>query len=109
MDDNELNALVARGLGWTNPKGPKCGGPREGHDHGDFYACYEVGPDYCHDIKAAWEVVELITKENERKQCGPIVRLEHDGKWHFRIGHDIVQADTAPMAICLAFLKLEEK
>lgn len=105
MDDNELNALVARGLGWTNPKGPKCGGPREGHDHGDFYACYEVGPDYCHDIKAAWEVVEYCQTKDDN------FYLDWEDKpiWTCQLGIAEAKADTAPMSICLAFLKLEAK
>lgn len=103
MTDTELNEAVARKLGWAkqpngqwNKSHPLCG----------EVVMFAGFPDYCNDIKAAWEIMESITKESERKQCGPVVSLTHDGQWHFRVGNTIEQADTAPRAICEAYLKL---
>lgn len=98
-----INEAIARELGYED-----CGDgnwARGGKD-------YDAGPlkDYCRDIGAAWEVVENL-KDNividrwERK-------VEHEQKdWRVLIrvtpyGPQIESfADTAPMAICLAFLK----
>jgi hypothetical protein len=63
-------------------------------------------PNYFGSIAAAWEVVEFVAKEAERKGGGPLINICHDGLWHCSIGLIITQADTAPMAIALAFLKL---
>lgn len=85
MTGAEINEAVASRLGWTY-----------------------FQPDYCHDIKEAWEAVEVVAKEAERKGGGPLINICYDGQWHVSIGVIVVQADTAPMAICLAFLRLPE-
>src|SRR6266404_1684421 len=69
--DQEINEFVARGLGWIKTHGP-VGIEVPGIERS--YATYFIRktdsgkgigqeiivsvPDYCHDIKAAWEVVE---------------------------------------------------
>lgn len=58
-------------------------------------------PDYCGDIKAAWEIVEAGYLD--------VVMRHSDGKWSSEVLGQVnlsEKADTAPMAICLAFLKL---
>lgn len=110
MTDQEINEKVARKLGWTInttqdykpwywPPGsrPESNGVRE-------------LPDYSGSIQAAWEIVEHI--QNQRLW----ISLGFDGavkRWLFRSGPFGLQgqttewsADTAPMAICKAFLKL---
>lgn len=64
-------------------------------------------PDYCHSIAAAWEIVEYMYEK------GTSVLLDgayDDRNWECSwITSDVRYmgvADTAPMAICLAFLKL---
>ena len=96
ISDQEINERVARKLSFNAYR---------------FKVHYgEPIPDYCHDIKAAWEIVEhlennLIVDKWERK-------IEHEQKdWRCFIRIDpyggiAAYADTAPMAICLAFLKL---
>ena len=91
MTDQELNEAVARKLGIElgNLK------PR----------------DYSTSIEAAWEVVEYLNKT--KFHC---CQLNVDGlnvKYGFWIGDRHSQkffgeADTAPRAICLAFLKSRE-
>lgn len=98
MTDQEINEAVARKLGYCATKHRKNGCLRP------YYVEHEK--DFCHSIAAAWEVVELIANKSEKDKCGPMVELSHDGKWHFRIGLVQVKTDTAPMAICLAFLKI---
>ena len=63
-------------------------------------------PDYCRSIEAAWEIVASLLAS------GKCVQLNSDGKgvgfWigsRYRQKH-FAEASTAPMAICLAFLKL---
>lgn len=99
MTDKEINEAVGRKLGlkqkayyhtqdWFLPNGNQCG-----------------LPDYCHSISAAWEIVSL---PGMASQCVGYVT----GKWEWMLyptdnkGPFIGKADTAPMAIALAFLKL---
>ncbi len=60
-------------------------------------------PDFCADIAAAWEMVE--------KYNGDVIVMRQQNKWVCDFIQDQRKewADTAPRAICLAFLKLEEK
>lgn len=64
-------------------------------------------PDYCHSIAAAWEIVEKI------KNQYLITLWWHDGEWEIDIemekGAFKENAIDAPMAICKAFLSLNEK
>lgn len=112
MTDKELNEAVARKLGWIIDT------------TSDFFSWYGRPnsrpesvmlrnlPDYCHSIAAAWEIVEKI--------IGDGFTISIDGTWRF--GKKAYQCrtsarkeafsgvqDTAPMAICLAFLKLDKK
>lgn len=90
MNDKEINEAVARKLGWR----------------GTFPDQY---PDYCHSITAAWEVVEQVftsfylswdeTTETWFAKWDNQHRTEESCRYKG-------EADTAPMAICLAFLKL---
>lgn len=107
MNDQEINSLVARKLGWKDIKesqssdsrfyGKKFGQRKEGLlDRFDFI------PEYATDIKAAWEMLEQhigdwnLIRQNGMFRCELFVpSYQQDGI-----------ADTAPMAICLAFLKL---
>lgn len=108
LSDQELNEAVARKLGWEEhpyPHGVKLW----------FHPIYATLPvpvkDYCHSIAAAWEIIEIL-------ETGWIFKLHHRIDWNAEFFHDEVtrhandkryatsSADTAPKAICLAFLKL---
>ena len=108
MTDTELNEQVARKLGheWpvVNPEhAPNCPFRKK---------------NYCTDIAAAWEIVEWLEANSMRidlLNCYPAWIAEHPNeKWkvfiaRFNVMHNPnmdVFADTAPMAICVAFLKL---
>lgn len=119
-----LNEAVARKLGWG-----RCA-------EDSFYPEWWIDPktnlfsrepsDYCHSIEAAWEIVEHITTIGLKMNP-----LEPKGdRWFWRVHLTLTNseaychisrnlspddpadrgpretADTAPMAICLAFLKL---
>lgn len=105
MTDQEINEAVARGLGWTynNKSEPLCW-----KSPGDK-ACYLSDVfDYCHSISSAWEVMDTLTRE-----CGSVDLCWMAGskKWNCNFMKDFtkefmhVQEDSAPKAICQAFLK----
>jgi len=114
MTDQELqdiNERVAKKLGADKQPGGPCWCKRNYCDHRENYR------DYSTSIEAAWEIPGIES----------IVRLD-DGRWYVRFGEgtalnnyyeiDIYEdhkfsmpeaiAPTAPLAICLAFLKLPE-
>jgi len=113
MTDQEINEAVARKLGWTK----KSFEGRKGFWFKPNYNLPNNIPYYCNSIEAAWEVVEWIRINFPEE----ILRLECVGnEWEFgptmMCGDEEFisdttngRADTAPMAICLAFLKLEDK
>ncbi len=73
-----------------------------------FQREYATLPDYCHSIEAAWEI--LLKAEKEKRQI--YLQSRNDAVrsgWTVSIDEAMEYADTAPMAICLAFLKLDEK
>lgn len=86
MTETEINELVARKLGWKSPIS------NQGTNLLDT-------PDFCHSIEAAWE----LTKEFK----GELMLVQYKNEWVAKWGlWKTARADTAPMAICLAFLKL---
>lgn len=107
MTNQDLNEQVARKLGWTIIEG---GRPDEEH-----YAPFNVmvrGEDktqyaisnYCGSIQAAWIIVEKMRPD--------IVIWDQGNRWivsrsDFQgIGETLAEADTAPMAIVKAFLRV---
>ena len=107
MTNTEINEAVARKLGYYGRI-----------DFTSEHPMYPI-PDYCSSIQAAWEIPGLES----------VVRLEN-GRWHARFGSGatnmtyyeigiydddespftdhVAFADTAPMAICLAFLEISD-
>lgn len=67
-------------------------------------------PNYCTDIRAAWEIVEHFLREVKYLKSFEMAR-NNNSRWYVKFReesgtfHDAV-ADTAPEAICLAFLKV---
>lgn len=111
MIETDINELVAQKLGWTwNEKvgWRTADGKSYLQSSGLPTVDFKELPDYCTDIKAAWEVVENL---NQNGTTIAIVN-RYDKEWSVKImdkppGLEIV-ADTAPMAIALCFLKLSE-
>lgn len=92
MTPEEVNEAVARKLGYVWGDKDILGSPR---------------PDYCHSIAAAWEIMGwlgehdyLFTMSNDGEDPNTWLVWLESPSIH-------VEADTAPMAICLAYLKLE--
>lgn len=103
MTDRELNEAVAKKLGW----GWYAREDIEGwFKEGELYL--KDLPDYVHSIEAAWEIVDKIKETELFALCF------HDLGWHCEInccdGERPIdeEADTAPRAICEAFLKLKD-
>jgi len=106
MTDQEINEAVAKKLGWEKMQNPAVIGEGYLTSWKNPTSSYGHPPDYCHSIEAAWEIVEKIKETELFALCF------HDGQWHCEIncvdGERPIdqEADTAPMAICKAFLKL---
>lgn len=102
MTDQEINEAVAKKLCET----PKDLDPLNSDNWDRPYR--EMIPNYCHSIEAAWEIVKYM--ESDWRFCLQSISSGHYGAWFFsnHSATELVseQADTAPMAICLAFLKL---
>lgn len=96
MTDQEIEEAVARKLGWEE-------GPGDQWRRHVFDMPKHGLPDYCHSIEAAWEIVEKIPTFVIAKLSSGWAANPCPPGFDF-----LVKADTAPMAICLAFLKLED-
>lgn len=124
MTDEEINQAVAKRLGWK-PTRTKYSTFDGQHDAEVIRYRESRLPDYCHSLEAAWEIVEQVqTKPEHWIACRwkPLCENESGGKWNCMIvwqkanspngeEHRILgnsYADTAPRAICLAFLALPE-
>lgn len=107
--DQELNEAIARKMGWKLVKGnertywSERWFPPDGDSTKPF-------PNYSGDIAAAWEIWEFLVKERYDLQLysswdrpmtcfQATLKMDSSKQLH-------AEADTAPMAICLAFLKL---
>lgn len=99
MDEN-INEQVARKLGWTITG--ECGGLKAFRNFKETeFSEQEYIPNYAGSIQAAWEIVE------HQKYAFSLARDAQYPLWDaWFAGGDHVQADTAPLAICLAFLEL---
>ena len=109
MTNDEVNIAIARKLGWewTGHKEPNCWMPPQEwkfKQTGIFMVPMPL-QNYCTDIAAAWEIVELpgIGSQCVKRTIYP----QPSWEWMlFKDGYMVMaEADTAPMAICLAFLK----
>lgn len=98
MTNTEINEAVARKLGvWK----------QSGHSMGQsgFSVDYDPGvKDYAGSIQAAFEIIQQFEAEKMTLRWD-----QFDKEWNFCIRDVIGEADTAPLAICRAFLKLEDK
>lgn len=104
MTDQEINEAVARKLGWK-PTKTKYSTFDGQHDAEVIRCRVSKMPDYCHSIAAAWEAVKYIQK----MEISVDVRAWSSNSFSvfIRCGIEMTAiANTAPMAICLAFLKM---
>lgn len=118
MTSSAINEQVARKLGWIqccnpgtmeNGKIVDCFGWSKGGSH--FHEPYL---NYSGSIQAAWEIMENKTKDNTwkitllgRGEQWVCCFEEHPGQMSDpHCDRSLGEADTAPMAICEAFLKL---
>jgi len=97
MTDNEINEAVARKLGWVLGL--------QFWNHKDKGYLLRNPPPYSTDIKAAWEVVDYVCAKGYsvtvgQNPCRCLIWKTHEDF------NSIAEADTAPRAICEAFLKL---
>ena len=92
--NQSINEAVARKLGWTVSSNYICTDPT---------GSFRVGPkDYCTWIAAAWEILTEYCDTWDLFCGGSTVDCTLGKKY----ATASAEADTASMAICLAFLKL---
>jgi hypothetical protein len=108
MNNNEINEAVAKKLGPDRKKHFQAGFDDSHLQHPSLIN-YEVRPNYCHSIAAAWEIVDHLIKTEfqvilNMDSWGQCACNIHERKEFRMVATE--QADTAPMAICKAFLKL---
>ncbi len=94
----EINEAVARKLGWEKRIDLRW--------HRNDASC-RYCPDYSGSIEAAWEILGhvrswTIGKHYDEPEIYMCVMMNNETPIY-------IEADTAPMAICLAFLKLTEE
>lgn len=121
LSPEAINEAVARRLGWKLCDDDPLPGVKEWHSPGDergIGVCTTVLPDYCHSFDAAWEIWEKLSDLNYDLQLYSSwdrrnIVCFHATEKTVRVNeypprqlHG--EADTAPVAICLAFLKLPE-
>lgn len=114
MTDQETNEAVARELGWTQT--PDCKRKMlkpwtrpEGKE--------DLLPDYCHSIEAAWAIVEQEHKDGYFRMHDDYEYTPNGKKLVYRCIFGVHNStgfaestdETAPMAICIAFLKSRKK
>lgn len=110
MFAQQINEAVARKLGYTSVSyyhNNELTGipPGLGPAPDDGQSNFKVLPDYCHSIEAAWEIVAALQHNCDFK-------LTTISGWtatfmdYIKETKSTASADTAPMAICEAFLKL---
>lgn len=106
MTNQEINEAVARKLGWeknkTLPDVTGLGRPNNAHWYRDGIISSVAAPAaYATDISAAWEILTDRCQEWHLDCKGTVtatLRIDYE--------HLEAEADTAPLAICKAFLKL---
>lgn len=108
MTDDEINSSVARKLGWEllETAEPDLWKERKWKSPPIIKDGYvQPIPDYCHSIQAAWAIIEWAIHNQKAFNLNVTSTMTPMWEAGFFSRGD-VQADTAPMAICLAFLKL---
>jgi len=102
MNPDEINEACARKMG-IDPKATFSGVKPDGS------LAFNI-PDYCHSIEATFEIIDYILIQKRGS-----VRMEKNfsSQWYiaFGVGSKLIDNVSQPlaMAICLTFLKLEDK
>ena len=110
VNNNEITIKIAQLRGWTDVKyqGSIIGIP-------PMDSCLRCTPDWPISIADAWELVEEMRANHFSIK---LMAWDHTDKWvvitHHRQGHDEkipddeIESDTAPLAICLAYIQWKE-
>lgn len=106
LTETEIDEAVARKLGWKDSEFPVKKGWYKLEVQFGSWAYSTEFPPYSTQIQAAWEIVDWLTKHQPEYEFSVFRAVS----WCCSIGKagTVGQdyADTAPKAICLAFLKL---
>ena len=110
MTNDEINAKIARLQGWTETPGEYCSWWQK---HIGFVVyCRDSAPDYTDSMQYAWELVDEITRQD-----GFSVEVRDNGRSFnsvCTVTEDggiitVTSSDTAPRAICLAYIAWKER
>lgn len=119
MTDQEMNEAVARKLGWQQcQRGEAIGWHRKLTPEGNHF--HERLPGYINEIESAWEIVDWFNTQfayvelehfSYEEVDHPVTgwRLKLSEGWNNKTQHENrleAEAESAPKAICEAFLKL---
>jgi hypothetical protein len=121
VNDEEINSLVARKLGFIFGTGKnQISEGRIGIIQNHEVVFVGPLPEYCHSIEAAWEIVEKL-RQSWRPGSLEIEATKYAFELHSTPTGFIAlvtgptwkqmtkaEAESAPMAICLLFLKLPD-
>lgn len=108
MTNDEINAKIARLQGWTETPGEYCSWQKH---IGFVVYCRDSAPDYTDSMQYAWELVDEITRQD-----GFSVEVRDNGRSFnsvCTVTEDggiitVASSDTAPRAICLAYIAWKE-
>lgn len=112
MTPEEVNETVALKLGWEKVVGPAPMHRTIWIRKGNYGEGQQYAPTYTTDIKSAWEIVERVFTSFY------LLWDETTGTWFAKWDNQHrteescrykAEADTAPMAICLAYLKMPKE
>lgn len=107
MDNNEINEQIVRLQGWIHMGWPAMPAWQRPTGHG--MEGLEIMPDYAGQICTAWQLVDEIMES-----CfGVLIGTSHEGTFCQILQEDqpeiIEYADTAPLAICEAYMAWKGK
>jgi hypothetical protein len=103
----ELDVAVARALGWTDIRDADGWGHWTGEPPADYHwptgqECEGELPYFATDIAAAWPLLEHVPGHVGILRCP--LPPHSDGTWGCMLGGHFGEANSAPEAICRAFL-----
>ena len=108
MTPEQINEAVARKLGWTNSDYPVKGWLKRFYKgpEGEKEYYLDEPEDYCRSIEAAWEIIGSLKCDWEMKTTSygiDFTIFDDAGEFPSAV------EDTVPMAICMAYLRMETK
>ena len=108
-EGRSCDRCVAEKLGW-NGKVSHHEGTGSAHGFSNCSACFNLIPHYSSpDMdKETWELVERMKNDEDGFELGHYKELLN-GPWNIHVGYMGITAPTPTLAICRAFLAMEDQ